>query len=628
MSWRLENNLLVLRQHDGSDIYPSASILSAQMNNDSFDYEGSSYPSPFAELGLRASGICLYARLSFTYNNGVIRLALLAQKAGSCYEVPLFGDTFASYVIIGTTWYRLQDSSTFYNEFVAEKNIDIRNVAYVQYITLRNYLDSQGYPYDDLVADQVQDIKYNYKHFVAEGLQGKLFEYQDCGCNWLSFMTNNHCGCILGDEMGLGKTLQIITLFGSHKESNPDAHFLVVCPVSLLINWQREIAKFYPSLSVLVHHGSHRTGIYEDFYDYDVVITSYSNAQSDRSILNMLKWDIVVLDEAQNIKNPSAKRTKAMKEISRDVAIAVTGTPFENHMTDIWSIVDFVIPGFLGKLSQFEIHFPDTIDSAQELEQIISPIMIRRRVLEVAKDLPERMDVPVPIEMTPEEAKYYETGRRKILDDADLMSMSLDKIQGLRMFCTHPLVYDPTLGVPDPITISNKYDRLCAILEEIFEQGEKAIVFTSFNKMIEIMVNDIRRRFGVYTNYINGSVDSTSRQKIIDEFSARKGPGMLALNPRAAGAGLNITAANHAIHYNLEWNPAIEDQASARVYRRGQDKPVFIYRLYYTDTIEEIINGKIQNKRSISDTAIIGNLGNSISQEELLQALSVTPYKS
>ena len=227
--------------------------------------------------------------------------------------------------------------------------------------------------------------------------------------------------------------------------------------------------------------------------------------------------------------------------------------------------------------------------------------------------------------MTKEEAKFYEAERIKDGDLSELKSVRIDKIQKLRMYCTHPLVYDKSLGNVDPCTISNKYSRLCEILEEIFEKGEKAIVFTSFNEMINIITKDVKNRYGVYTNYINGSINASTRQSIIDEFSDLNGSGILVLNPKAAGAGLNITTANHVIHYNLEWNPAIEDQASARAYRRGQEKTVFVHRLFYANTLEDYVNNKIQSKRDISDTAIVGNIGDSMTTEDLIRALTLTP---
>lgn len=253
--------------------------------------------------------------------------------------------------------------------------------------------------------------------------------------------------------------------------------------------------------------------------------------------------------------------------------------------------------------------------------------MIRRRVKDVGKSLPKRIDVPVPILMTQEEASYYENGRLAGQEDYGLTEMQLEKIQKLRMFCTHPMVYDINLINADPITLSNKYARLCELLDEIFLYREKVIVFTSFSKMIHLIVDDISKRFKVFTNYIDGSVSPSKRQTIVDEFSSINGSALLVLNPTAAGTGLNITAANHVIHYNLEWNPSKEDQASARVYRTGQTKNVVVHRLYYVDTIEEIINELIQKKRDLSEAAIVGNIGSSESKEQLIEALKKSPYK-
>jgi SNF2 family DNA or RNA helicase len=248
--------------------------------------------------------------------------------------------------------------------------------------------------------------------------------------------------------------------------------------------------------------------------------------------------------------------------------------------------------------------------------------MIRRKTIDVAKDLPERIDVPQPILMTDEEAKLYENERKV----CNLKSITLDMIQSLRMFCTHPLVYNNNISNKDPIQTSNKYARLCEILSEIFIKNEKVIIFTSFNKMIEIFMKDLKERFNVPISYINGAVNPINRQEIIDKFSSIEGSSILVLNPRAAGTGLNITAANNVIHYNLEWNPAIEDQASARAYRRGQNKTVFVYRLFYANTIEEVMNERIQLKREISDAAIVGNDGTEQDKKDLLKALSLSPY--
>lgn len=625
--WCVNNGLIVLTLKDGTNYYPKASELFAQRKQENFDVQGESYTSPSKVLGIRFSGISANVQLRAEFETDNVHVCLYALKNGEEYLVPVMSGKFADYVIIDSVWYYLGGDYARISNIFSTVDCDLNAISYTDYIQIKRDLLESSINFVDNVDAQVEEIKEATNKFYTVGLKAKLFKYQDSGCHWMNFMVNHKCGCLLGDEMGLGKTLQIIALFGSQKSKKSDSHFLVLCPVSLLENWRREIHKFFPSLNVIINHGSKRTGDYHNLLPYDVVLMSYSNAQSDLGSLNMIDWDILVIDEAQAIKNPDAKRTLSIKKIRSKCNIAVTGTPFENHVTDIWSIMDFIIPGLLGRKSQFVSQFEDDINSATRLEKIITPLMIRRRVKDVADDLPPRVDIPIAIPMTEEEARLYESERTEVNMD-DLKSMKLDKIQRLRMFCSHPMVYDKTLVNADPKAISHKYERMCEILEEIFESGEKAIVFTSFNDMINIIVKDISNRYGVYTNFINGSVSPKERQNIIDDFKEHKGAGVLALNPKAAGAGLNITAANHVIHYNLEWNPAVEDQASARAYRRGQKKTVFIHRLYYTGTIEEIINDKIQRKRDISETAIVGNIGDGYTQEDLVRALSISPYNS
>ena len=625
--WRIDNELIVLTLKDGTIYYPKASEFFAQRKQNVFEVNGVSYISPSKVLGIRFSGISATVLLKIEFETDNVRACLYAIKNGREYPVPIQSGKFADYVLIDSVWYYLGGDYSRISNIFSTFDCDLNAISYTDYIQIKRDLLESNINFVDNVDAQVEEIKEDTDKFYTVGLKAKLFKYQDSGCHWMNFMVNHKCGCLLGDEMGLGKTLQIIALFGSQKSKRSCSHFLVICPVSLLENWKREINKFFPSLNVLIHHGNRRTGDYHNLLPYDVIVMSYSNAQSDLGLLNMIDWDILVIDEAQAIKNPDAKRTLSIKSIKSKCNIAVTGTPFENHVTDIWSIIDFITPGLLGRKSQFINQFEDDIISATKLEKIITPLMIRRRVKDVADDLPPRVDIPVAIPMTEEEARLYESQRAEV-DMDELKSMKLDKIQRLRMFCSHPMVYDKTLVNGDPKALSHKYERMCEILEEIFESGEKAIVFTSFNDMIDIIVRDILNRYGVYTNYINGSVSPAERQKIIDDFSEYKGAGVLALNPKAAGAGLNITAANHVIHYNLEWNPAVEDQASARAYRRGQEKTVFVHRLYYTGTIEEIINDKIQHKRDISETAIVGNIGDGYTQEDLVRALSISPYNS
>jgi SNF2 family DNA or RNA helicase len=623
--WEIDNGTILLNTSDGQRYKPTASELYAQKDSESFEYASTFY-APLSSLEIRFSGLTAHPRVQICFND-TISIKLIVCKYGVENEVSLYNNVFNDYIIYNGTWRYLDTIVENVNNIIIFNQLDPKNIKYSQYVIFIRELNKFKIDYIDKVESVVDEIRGLRETDTPLGLQANLFPYQYGGSRWLDFMVNNGCGCILADEMGLGKTLQVIAVMGYIKERKENSHFLVVCPVSLLENWKREISKFYPSFTTYLHYGARRTGDYRELLKYDITIMSYSSAIADAGMLTMTNWDLLVIDEAQNIKNPRAKRTKAIKQINRDVPIAITGTPFENHMTDIWSIVDFVMPGFLGNLNQFEMFFEDDLDSAVRLEKLITPLILRRRVKDVAKDLPERVDIPQPIIMTDEEAMLYEDSRQAEEPLDELKNMQLAKIQRLRTFCTHPCVYDSDYAVEDPSSISNKYQRLCEILEEIFEKGEKVVIFTSFKKMIDMLCNDIKQRYGVYVNYIDGSVPAKERQLTIDEFGTVVGAGALVLNPKAAGAGLNITCANHAIHYNLEWNPAVEDQASARVFRRGQEKTVFVHRLYYVDTIEEIINEKIQNKRILSDNAIIGNTGSTTDQEYLIKALSASPYK-
>lgn len=497
-------------------------------------------------------------------------------------------------------------------------------------LNLRQYLHlRQAGEHSELIEDLTRNKEIHPGINVnpgdqAQGLfSGTLYPYQHDGWQWLSFVSNQQVGGILADEMGLGKTIQIIAVLAS-PERERVAPSAIIAPGSLLENWKREIARFAPGIKVLVHHGATRTGLPKSLLEYDVVVTSYDTAVRDGALFGMIEWQLVILDEAQAIKNPDTRRAQSIKRLNRQVGIAVTGTPVENRLRDLWSILDFVLPGYLGDRHTFESRYEDDSFGAAQIEPLVSPLMLRRRVSEVAGDLPERIDAPQALLLDDAEIDEYENIRQEIADEygAAATFVSLAK---LRMYCTHPLLLQELDGYqPEPLNFS-KYQRLIEILEEIFSQSDKVLVFTSYNRMNDILVQDIAKRFGVFTSGIDGRTEIPERQKIIDRFSAEYGPALLALNPKAAGVGLNITAANHVIHYNLEWNPATEDQASARAYRRGQERPVTIHRLFLAGTVEETINDRLERKREIADSAVVGVTGKDADYQDILDALRISP---
>ncbi len=475
---------------------------------------------------------------------------------------------------------------------------------------------------DQLSDDALSNLSPDDPNTRPDGIAATLYPYQIRGWRWLRFLVSQRAGGLLADEMGLGKTLQIISVLQDPGAGLSTAGSLVIAPGSLLQNWVREIEKFSPGLRALKHHGPDRTGSPAELRPADVVITSYETAVRDLSLLRMIQWRALVLDEAQNIRNPETRRANAVKRLHRDVSFAVTGTPVENRLRDLWSIMDFVLPGYLGDLPTFEARYTDNDADASSLEPLVSPVILRRRVQEVAEDLPPRIDIPEILELDDVEATAYDNVRaaihRKYGTAATLVSLTK-----LRQFCAHPALLEERSLLPD----YSKFHRLKSLLGEVFAIREKALVFTSFTAMADRIAAMVQSDFGVISATIDGRLPIPDRQPLIDQFTAYRGPAVLVLNPKAGGTGLNIAAANHVIQYNPEWNPAIEDQAAARAYRRGQERPVTIRRLIVADTVEEVMDERLQRKRGVADNAIVGVRGERDDYPDIMAALTRSPLK-
>lgn len=532
----------------------------------------------------------------------------------------------ADHIVIDETWYPFSPGSL---DSVRKVYSDL-GISDSGYISLRQYFSllgmQNGYPevHDKSGnAASASSIKAGSPPENIPWFTGNMYAYQSDGYRWLSMISQQGLGCILADQMGLGKTIQIIALLASQSAAKHGQN-LVIAPATLLENWRREIGKFTTGINVLVHQGASRTGFPDHLQNYDVVVTSYETVVRDMSMFQMINWNIVVLDEAQAIKNPDAQRTKSVKKLPKRVAIAVTGTPVENSLSDLWSLMDFGVPGLLGGLEKFLTNYEDNEYGASRLEPLISPLMLRRMVSEVAKDLPERIDIPQAIEMDETSISLYEQIRVETQEEYGAAA-GLVSLNRLRMFCTHPSISN--IGVTgDPKRSSQKYVRLLEILEEVFQNDEKAVIFTSFNGMTDLFKRDIPNHFGgIHIDFIDGRVPVSERQIKVDKFSEFDGPGVLLLNPRAAGTGLNITAANHVIHFNPEWNPALEDQASARAHRRGQTKTVTVHRLFYIGTVEEVICERLDRKRALAETAVIGVKGEDDDLGDIMKALKQSP---
>lgn len=463
------------------------------------------------------------------------------------------------------------------------------------------------------------------------GLHATLFPYQAQGVAWMDQTIRHTGGLILADEMGLGKTIQIIALLLCEKpETSRPA--LIICPTSLIANWRKEIMKFAPELSVLIHRGHNRTGITAGLQRAQVVLSTYDTVVNDISIFAGMPWSWLICDEAQALKNPDSGRRQAVGRIPRQRTIPMTGTPVETSLLDLWSLADLAIPGLLGSREDFEADHPDSEESAKNLARLTDPVVLCRKVRDVAGDLPERIDIDLPLELGDELSRRYDEVLAETLEKYPVAG-NLVATGQLQLFCAHPWLQgsgdpdrdqdagiDPSAGMP---LFTPKVERAIAILEEAFRSGRKVLLFAIFNRCGEIIREAAQGRLpDAYWGAINGSTPQEERQAIVDAFSGHDGPGCLVLNPKAAGAGLNITAATIVIHFTQAWNPALESQASARAHRRGQTEPVYIYRLFYEDTVERVMIDRSQWRRELCNEAVPVSTRDA---DDLRRALSIRP---
>lgn len=551
-------------------------------------------------------------------------------QGGETHQVP--AETLRrGHIIVDGVWYPIApESSVGLLELLTRANVQpdsYRPTTLRGLLTLKSEASVDGQIEDHMSKGGTAALQFSgTDNATPVGVMAKLYPYQVDGWRWLRFVIREQLGGLLADEMGLGKTLQVISALRDSDSGKKCSPTLVVSPGSLLENWKREIAKFAPELSVLKHKGTLRTGRPGDLLEFDVVLTSYETAVRDLSLFKMIDWAVVVVDEAQNIKNPDALRTRSIKQIPRRVGLAMTGTPVENRLADLWSIIDFTVPGYLGEIEEFHSKYDNNVDAAARLEPLVTPLILRRMVADVARDLPSRIDIPEFVDLTEEESAEYDRIRTEILANYG-KAASLVSLTALRQFCAHPDLLT-IKGTDFKAGTFTKFERLREIVAEIIQSRDKAIIFTSYTEMADLIVNSVSADHAIFAETLDGRLAIDDRQLLIDRFSDIDGPAILVLNPKAGGSGLNITAANHVIHYNLEWNPAIEDQASARAHRRGQQRPVTVRRLICAATVEEIVNDRVERKRQISSTAIVGVLGSEQDFADVFAALQQSPLQA
>ncbi|MBL8935570.1 MAG: DEAD/DEAH box helicase [Archangium sp.] len=446
---------------------------------------------------------------------------------------------------------------------------------------------------------------------APEGLQAELRHYQEAGLSWLWFLFRHGLSGVLADDMGLGKTVQALSLLLKVKTEHGSKPVLVVAPTSVLPNWEREIERFVPSLSKFTWHGADRKENIGMLAKVDVVLTSYSLIRRDIDQLKQVKFRTVILDEAQNIKNADSATAQACKTIDADSRVALTGTPLENRLSELWSIFDFLMPGFLGSSDAFNERFEHPImvqgdmDTRERLKKRIHPFILRRLKTEVAKDLPPKTEVVTWVDMDAgQQALYREVlqeTKRKVYDQIEKQGFNksrisiLSALMKLRQVCCDPrlLKLPPGTSLPP----SAKLERFGELVDELVREGHRALIFSQFTEMLELLKEQADAKKLGYL-YLDGR--TKDRMAKVDAFNAPDGPPVFFISLKAGGTGLNLTAADYVIHYDPWWNPAVEDQATDRTHRIGQTRSVFSYKLITRNTVEEKILALQQRKRELA----------------------------
>jgi len=446
-------------------------------------------------------------------------------------------------------------------------------------------------------------------------LTATLRPYQKRGFEWMMKNARLGFGSLLADDMGLGKTIQVLTvlLYMKNQGQLKDRKALIIVPTTLITNWVKEIRMFTPSLAPFIYHGPNRQ--YEPG-DHDCIITSYGILRSELKTFEKKNWYALILDEAQNIKNPSTAQTRAVKKIKAEVKIAMSGTPVENRLSEYWSILDFTNKGYLGSLKRFNEEFAKSIQLDHNHEKIdsfrkmISPFILRRVKTDknIIHDLPEKMENNWFCNLTRDQAALYQSTVNTMLEQVEALQGvarrgSIFKLMtALKQICNHPFNYLKS-GSRDP-DLSGKLSLLWNLLETIDENHEKVLIFTQYREMGNLLVQLIHDRYGVAPLFLHGGTPRKKRDQMVDQFQTSRHIRTFILSLKAGGTGLNLTAAQNVIHYDLWWNPAVENQATDRAYRIGQTKKVMVYRLLTEGTFEERINQMLQEKKWLAETTV------------------------
>ncbi len=497
-------------------------------------------------------------------------------------------------------------------------------------------LPVQGVEYEGWLADWMERFKGNEKLAVLPqpaGLQGQLRPYQQYGYSWLDFMRRWGMGACLADDMGLGKTIQTITLLLQEKEQTGHlpGPVLLVCPTSVVSNWAKEVQRFGPGLTTLQHQGPDR--LRDDAFtnqagETDLILTSYAVVRRDIETMQAVDWFGVVLDEAQNIKNPGTKQARAIRSLSPQFRLALTGTPVENRLSELWSIMQFLNPGYLGSRQDFRATFALPIERYQDeaatlrLRQMTGPFILRRVKTDptVIQDLPEKNEMKVYCNLSEEQATLYESvvqnsiaavEQTEDVDGVKRKGLVLSMLMQLKQVCNHPAQFLHQVGDGQPVDPeaemkrSGKLARLTEMLEETISVGDRSLIFTQFSEMGYFLKDHLQHTLGVSTLFLHGGTPAKKRPQMVQRFQEDpNGPPIFILSLKAGGTGLNLTQANHVFHFDRWWNPAVEDQATDRAFRIGQTRNVQVHKFVCVGTLEEMIDEMIESKKALAQSVV------------------------
>ena len=505
-----------------------------------------------------------------------------------------------------------EDSKKIFEQ-IAKSNLKSMSRMELIHAAMSGQIDEYDFDYDDAFARVIKDFTKPVDVTVPKELKGELRPYQQVGLKWLWTNISKGFGACVADDMGLGKTIQVISLILKMKENGDlKKPVLVICPTTLMGNWKKELEMFAPSLDAVIYHGSER----QLDINHDVILTTYAIMRIDVEELKKHTWSVIIVDEAQNIKNPDTAQTLAIKMLKSDVKIAMTGTPVENRLTELWSIFDFINKGYLGSLKDFQKSYAIPIERfketsrASKLKMSVSPFVLRRLKTDknVITDLPEKMVLNEYCYLSKSQAVLYEKTLNEMMEKIsgftgiNRRGNIFKLITALKQICNHPYQFLKSGEMSKEQ--SGKMEKCVSTVQTILENGEKTLIFTQYKEMGDILTKIIAQECNTEPLFFHGSLTVPQREELINKFQNDDNTKVMILSLKAGGTGLNLTSATNVIHYDLWWNPAVEDQATDRTYRIGQDKNVMVHRMITLGTFEEKIDEMLKSKKELADLAV------------------------